>query len=239
MLIRCEITQRENFEVESGIHHYNSLIIVLEGEFEYTAENGTKRVLPYEPFVFKKGTSFIKKVIKPIEFIIVSSLWFSFESGYPLDYDEEAKFRLKNTVEHLILAIKEDAPDNVKEHFVNDIFLTSKKSNVTTPQNTLLPAYEYINKNFQAKLSLSLLAEINCCSTQTLINRFKSQIGKTPFEYINELRVKRAKDLLINTDFSIGQISELCGYENVYYFSNVFKKAIGISPLKFRRGSLL
>ncbi len=239
MIIRCEITERKKFEIERGVHHYNSLVIVLDGEFEYTAENETKKVLPFEPVIFKKGTSFVKKVITPIEFIIVSSQRFSFECDTPLNYDEKGKARLKNTVEQLITAINEDLPDTIKEHFVNDIFLTSLKRNISVTENSLRPVYDYINKNFQKKLSLKFLANINCCSVQTLINRFKKQIGKTPIEYINELRIKKAKKLLIDTDFSIGQISELCGFENIYYFSNVFKKETGISPLKFRNGSLL
>ncbi len=239
MLIRCEITKRKKFEIERGVHHYNSLVIVLDGKFEYTVENKTKIVHPFEPVIFKKGTQFIKKVITPIEFIIVSSQCFSFESNLPLIYDEKGKIRLKNTVEQLITAIREDSHDTVKEHFVNDIFLTSIKKNISVTENNLLPAYEYINKNFQQKLSLKLLAKINCCSVQTLINRFKKQLGKTPIEYINELRIKKSKELLVKTDYSIGHISELCGFENVYYFSNVFKKETGISPLKFRNGSLL
>jgi len=239
MLIRCEIAKREKFEIESGIHRYNSIVIVLQGEFEYTSENETRRVHSLEPVFFKKGVSFVKKVIKPIEFIIVSSLQFSFESDCYPDFEEGDKMRFKNTVEHLIKAIREDASDDVKKHFVNDIFLTSKKNAVKKAENTLLPAYEYISQNFSKKMSLKLLAQINCCSVQTLINRFRMYTGKTPTEYITRFRIKKAKDFLINTDFSIGQIAELCGYENVYYFSNVFKKETGISPLKFRRDSLL
>lgn len=239
MLIRCEIAKREHFEVESGIHHHNSLVIVLQGEFEYVAEGVVRKVLPLEPVLFKKGISFNKKVIKPIELIIVSSLQFFFESDCTLDYDEEDRERLKNTIEYLTKAIKEDASDYVKEHFVNDIFLISKKNNVKMTQNNLLPALEYISRNYSKKLSLGLLSQINCCSVQTLISKFKMQTGKTPKEYVTWLRVKKAKDFLINTDFSVGEISELCGYDNIFYFSNVFKKEIGLSPLQFRKSSLL
>lgn len=239
MLIRCEIAQREKFEIEQGIHRYNSLVIVLQGEFEYSVGNDLRRILPFEPVIFKKGVSFLKKVIKPIEFIIISSLQFSFEcSSFPV-YSQGDKIRLENTVKHLIHAIKEDASDNIKEHFINDIFLTSEKSKELSSENFFLPAYDYINKNFTKNLSLNLLAKVNCCSIQTLISRFKKYTGKTPIAYITELRLKKAKELLINTDLSIGQISSICGYENAYYFSNTFKKEIGISPLKFRNGALL
>ncbi|MBQ9997873.1 MAG: helix-turn-helix transcriptional regulator, partial [Clostridia bacterium] len=73
-----------------------------------------------------------------------------------------------------------------------------------------------------------------CCSVQTLINRFKKHTGKTPVKYLTELRVKKAKEYLLNTDLTIGEISEIVGFDNVYYFSNVFKNETAMSPLKFR-----
>ncbi|MBQ2754188.1 MAG: helix-turn-helix transcriptional regulator [Clostridia bacterium] len=229
MLIRCEITKRNEFEIESGTHRYNSLVVVLKGEFLYTAENKTKTVRPFEAVLFKKGVPFVKKVISPIEFIIVSFHHFSFVCDCFLEYRD--KDRVKNTIRHLITAIEEDSADTVKEHFANDILLMAQKGKT---ENTMLPAYSYITENYSEKLSLKDLAQINCCSVQTLINRFKKHTGKTPVKYLTELRVKKAKEYLLNTDLTIGEISELLGFDNVYYFSNVFKNATGMAPLKFR-----
>ena len=83
------------------------------------------------------------------------------------------------------------------------------------------------------------LAEIYGYSAQTLIVNFKKHYGKTPMKYITDLRISKAKELLLNTTASVAQVAEMCGYVNVYYFSNTFKKETGISPLKFRQGYLL
>lgn len=239
MLIRCEIAKREKFEISTGIHRYNSLVIALSGEFEYVAENKKYIVTPFKPVFFKRGVLYSKKVIKPVEYIIISSLNFTLGKDVLFEYSEEDEHRLKNTINHLIYSIKNDAPDDVIEHFVNDIFLTSRKYKSENIRNELLPAYEYICENLSSELSLGLLSEISFCSVQTLINRFKKYTGKTPVEYITNMRIKKAKDLLLNTDCSIAQISEVCGFENVYYFSNVFKKKIGLSPSVFRNSSMM
>lgn len=56
----------------------------------------------------------------------------------------------------------------------------------------------------------------------------------TPFEYTARLKIKRAEELLVNTNLAIKDISGVCGFENEYYFSNFFKKRKGVSPTKFR-----
>jgi AraC-like DNA-binding protein len=239
MITRCEITRREKFEIEKGIHHFNSLIITLDGEFEYTVGNVTKTVLPYNPVIFGKGIRFIKRVITPIEFIFISSPQFQYEGKIFLCYDERDKVRLKSSITHLKDAIINGLSDNVKEHFVNDILLTSKLCVAKTSYNDPRSAYEYICQKYNQKISLDFLAGMENCSKQTLINKFKKSYGKTPIKCITELRINKAKELLTNTRFSVFEISEKCGYDNVYYFSNVFKKETGFSPIKFRQSYVL
>lgn len=239
MITRCEIARRKKFEIEKGIHRFNSLIITLDGQFEYTVGNITKTVLPYNPVIFEKGIGFIKKIITPIEFIFVSSPQFQYEEKNFLYYDETDKVRLKSSITHLKDAIINDLSDDVKEHFVNDILLTAKLGVAKTPDNEPGPAYEYICQKYNQKISLDYLADMENCSKQTLINKFKKNYGKTPIKCITNLRINKAKDLLTNTWFSVFEISEKCGYDNVYYFSNVFKRETGFSPLKFRQSYML
>ena len=59
-------------------------------------------------------------------------------------------------------------------------------------------------------------------------------MGKTPNEYIIELRLQFAKKLLDNTNLSIRQISENVDYSDQYFFSRLFKKHMGVSPQNYR-----
>ncbi len=239
MLVRCGIEHRERFEIERGIHGFSSLFITLRGEYTYSAENITKTVLPYEPIVFKEGSSFVKKVISPIDFIIVTPRYFSHHAGSWLTYEQEDLPRLKSSIDHLKNAIKEDSPEHIKEHFYNDIILTAKASAEKIRHHRAQPAYDYIRDHLGEKFSLSQLSQMNNCSVQTLIGEFKKHYGKTPNRVITDLRIQKAKELLSATDCSISQIAEDCGFDNVYYFSNAFKKETGISPLHFRQNTIL
>ncbi|MBO1687991.1 helix-turn-helix transcriptional regulator, partial [Clostridium butyricum] len=57
----------------------------------------------------------------------------------------------------------------------------------------------------------------------------------SPTEYIQNLRIKKSKELLLNTDLTILQISQMIGYEHNSSFTKVFKNSEKISPLEFRK----
>ncbi len=63
---------------------------------------------------------------------------------------------------------------------------------------------------------------------------FRETYNITPSEYIRTLRMKKACELLLTKRFSVSQVAEMCGYENIYYFSKVFKNEIGIPPSKYQ-----
>ena len=68
-----------------------------------------------------------------------------------------------------------------------------------------------------------------------LIWKFKQELGTTPSQYLILLRLRHAKQLLLNPPYSITEIAELCGYANPFYFANAFRKHVGMSPTEFRK----
>jgi AraC-like DNA-binding protein len=64
---------------------------------------------------------------------------------------------------------------------------------------------------------------------------FKHQYGITPVEYINQQRIHLATKLLHNTQYPISDICFACGYNNLNYFLKVFKKAMGTTPMTYRK----
>ena len=67
---------------------------------------------------------------------------------------------------------------------------------------------------------------------------FKEDVGMTPREYLNDLRINCAKEFLEKVGcYSIGEIAARCGFDDRYYFSRVFKMAVGVSPKEFRKGA--
>ena len=65
--------------------------------------------------------------------------------------------------------------------------------------------------------------------------RFRQAHGVTPIEFLTRLRLEKARQFLIETDFSLDEIACQCGWSSGYYLSDVFKKSYGLAPGKFRR----
>ena len=238
MIIHHEIATREKFEIPRGTHRSNSLIILLDGEFDYTVQNETKRIVPLSPIVFKNGVTFKKVVIRPIKYIIIRFSHLPENTHIFPTYHQSDRDRLADSIFRLHQAIANKASLSIIEHFVNDILLLAQKTQ-SPQEDGITVIAQYIDEHYNEKISLDFLTEKAGYSKQTLISKFKKQYSQTPIDFLTTVRINHAKLMLVNTRLSIGQISNACGYENVYYFSNTFKKQTGISPLTFRQKSIL
>lgn len=83
-------------------------------------------------------------------------------------------------------------------------------------------------------MSLTSLAENFDITPQYLSAIFKEKTGKNLSDYILNLRLTKAKELLLSTDFSVNKIAKMIGYTEVSGFTKAFKKLEGVSPNKFR-----
>ena len=63
---------------------------------------------------------------------------------------------------------------------------------------------------------------------------FKEQTGYPPLQYINKLRIERAKQLLADAGLSVSECAETLGFTDVNYFSRLFRKFTGVSPSKYK-----
>ena len=110
-----------------------------------------------------------------------------------------------------------------------------KKNYIPQNQYDLIkPAIEYVEENFLVnKISIPFLADRCGISEAYLKKLFIKKFGMSPIKYIIRLKINHACDLLRSKQYSITQVSELCGYENVYYFSRQFKEYVGTSPSVF------
>ena len=95
----------------------------------------------------------------------------------------------------------------------------------------------YIEENFKKKITLDELALVSGFSVGHFSSFFKKGTGKTPIEYLNEVRINKAREKLLTTDESVTSISLECGFENLGYFIRLFKKTNGSSPKIWRKST--
>ena len=94
-------------------------------------------------------------------------------------------------------------------------------------------AKEYVRENYGEKLTLAAIASKIGISQGYLSSVFKKQTGGNLNDYINQMKIEKAKELLEKLEYMMYEISDMLGFENPYYFSKVFKKLTGITPSEY------
>ena len=92
----------------------------------------------------------------------------------------------------------------------------------------------YIADHYAFDLPLERLANIACMSETKLKSCFKRQFGCSVTQYIQGRRMSQAEHLLIDTDFTMGQIAQMIGYTTSSRFAELFKKSTGLLPVEYR-----
>ena len=96
-------------------------------------------------------------------------------------------------------------------------------------------AINYFNENYASEINIEEYAKTRHMSVSWFIRNFKNVTKLSPLQYIISLRITNAKVLLMKTDYSISQIASAVGFDNALYFSRLFHKHTGLSPLKFKK----
>jgi len=147
--------------------------------------------------------------------------------------------------------------DSISEKFAVQIEKTSTIQQLMDLQNKMIHEYceavskfslknfnylirkaiEFIRVNLDQNLSLETISEAIHSSSFELSRKFKKETGQTITDFINKLRIKEALSIMENENLSITDIAHMVGFNDVNYFTKVFKKIKGITPSKYRKES--
>ena len=119
----------------------------------------------------------------------------------------------------------------------NNLFEVTEKNHdhrIETIKTTLT----YIQENYKEKIYIRDLAGLIGMNEQYFCRFFKKVIGRSPMEYVNEYRIKRAIHYLKESDLTVTEICLECGYNNLGNFLREFRKYTSTTPLQYRRHSL-
>ncbi|MCR3761772.1 AraC family transcriptional regulator [Clostridium felsineum] len=96
---------------------------------------------------------------------------------------------------------------------------------------------KYIEDNYCSKIDLNTLAKITNMSTYHFCRSFKALTGNSPINYINRLKINKALSLLRKGELNVTEVALNCGFNDINYFSRLFKKYNNISPREVKKGS--
>ena len=93
---------------------------------------------------------------------------------------------------------------------------------------------EFINENYMKNITLEDIARCANVSKSECLRCFKFTLRITPYRYLMDFRLLRATEMLNDDNASIGEISEMCGFNQQSYFGKCFKEKMGCSPKEYR-----
>ncbi|UZJ45168.1 helix-turn-helix domain-containing protein [Marinimicrobium sp. C6131] len=129
---------------------------------------------------------------------------------------------------------------HVERHFSHEIRRSYESSGYFEeahsrhPDEEIIQVQLWLQDNYPREVALSQVAQRFGLSTRTLNRRFKAATGQTPLEYLQEIRINNARDLLKTSNLTIAEIADKVGYQDTGYFTTLFKKQLAITPREYR-----
>lgn len=126
-------------------------------------------------------------------------------------------------------------PAPTETTLIDALHLTCRASSVESGQDLAIDrARKFIEENATRGITVSDVMTFQQTSRVTFERQFQAALGCTPGDYIRQIKVGKAKALLLESSQSIESIGKVCGYQSPAKFSSFFKRAVGISPAAFR-----
>ena len=248
------LLHRSQFEIRQGRQPENALFIIEKGCFSCQFSDARAETVRAGDFVFfPRERSFSREILEPIDFHLIyfkrneaDALSAQLPCGITVFADaarQNANLRFFRS----LLNRTDDLAIRIKQHALNDVFfqylLEAEQTRPLYGGKSISPAVlrtmDYLHKHASEAISLDALAKMANVSPSTLNRSFKAGVGVSPVSYLVKLRMRLARQLLTQSDASVSEIAEQCGYANVYYFSRAFKKECGCSPSEYRNSAPL
>ncbi len=240
--VQSECDEGDKFYYNGFCYDYE-LIYSLSGKTRVTFQNktvyDTSGVIRYLPRRIENNIYFVEN-IKTGECI---DILFNTESPMPdiiftKDYSSNSKIRELFIKIHNVWHKKRIGYYNQCLSLFYAILAEMEKSDSVYMHKShaekIKNAVSYIHNHY-CDIDFDYLALASECGVSyTYFKKLFSEVYKTtPSQYIKALKIQKACELLSTNKFSVTQIAEMCGYENIYYFSRVFKETTGVSPTDY------
>ncbi|WP_100334002.1 response regulator transcription factor [Bacillus alkalisoli] len=141
-----------------------------------------------------------------------------------------------NSFDYILKPIDPEILNEALERAVEKWKETNKtsKDELTNSKKSLSKVAQYICEHYEEDLTLQHIADKFYLSREHLSRKFKQEYGQTITDYLTEIRIKKAKELLLQPNYKIYEVAYLVGYQDEKYFSKVFKRVVHVTPNDFR-----
>ena len=220
----------EHFSLIDSITPVNTLAIYLNTQFvedfNHSFFLGHEQLLTHTEL--KEKPQFVETL-----YPLVGNLWYNIKHlKRQIDKGIEDEILLNEYLHHCLLGYYQIYHKEIDEKYQSLEFIKTKTRKEVFRR--LLLAKEYLHGNLCKEIKLEDLAKYSCLSVNHLLRTFKKAYGKSPYQYLTQLRLDRAKMLLKTTDYTSSEITRLIGFESLASFVRLFKTSMGVTPTKYR-----
>lgn len=237
-------------------HQFSELFYVLSGKGVFYIEDEIVPVETDDLMIINPHVEHTEKTLPndPMEYIVfgVEGLAFSFDNpdsdntkGYSYYSYGADKSQLINFAQLMVKEFRDKKPGfELVCHGLLQVLLVfiSRKQHLNVISDTSFQlskecalAKRYIDANYSKNITLDSLAEITHINKFYLAHSFTECMGQSPINYLTEVRLAASKQQLTTSNMSIAQIATNNGFSSQSYFSQIFKKKVGITPQQYRK----
>ena len=253
----CISKQRydNDWQCTFNAHHYTELFYVISGHGEFLVNDERFDIHPDDMIIINPNVLHTEVKLKetPMEYIVVGieGLQFTnidqgvvrkdFSIHSYRDHKEDILYYLNALLKEQELKRQyyEMICQNQLQILVINMLRHASSDLVVVPAKKIAKECrfieQYIANHYRENITLDLLSEKTFMNKFYMVHAFKQYKGISPINYLIQLRVTKAKELLATTDRSIAQISDDCGFSSQSYFSQVFKKETHMTPNEYRK----
>lgn len=222
---------------------YLDLTYCIEGQMEYLINNTPVTLKAGDAILFPPGSTRYRKETNIPSYYASFNIMFHDKVTFPIEGKIENSVHADTILMlETISRIFRSASDLKNEKCLSlFLFLYNQLIETSTNKDStyIKIVKQYISEHIDEKITMNMLAQIVHLTPQYLCNVFKNETGMTVFHFIIEQRIDMAKRIIIShQQLTIPQIAEKCGFCDVNYFSNTFKKRVGLSPTQYKKITL-
>ena len=240
-IVDCYEKQIQEFEIREGTQPINSIFYIKKGCFEVKIGEIMQIVQAGDLVFFDTQTFFTRRVIEPLELLYIKFRK-NDEDFFPLRTGvfQTLSSREREDVERIGACFAWGERNGLERqtHYLNDLILSLCEKELPLvregARQYVGPALGRAAGNIDSKITIEALAKDAGMSVSSFENKFKRAFGKSVYAYLIEVRMREATRLLVETNYSVTEIAQRCGYSNMFYFCIAFKKRTRLTPTQFR-----
>ena len=235
-------------------HNFMEFFFVLSGKGKFSINNDTFPIQENDLILLNAGVSHAEysNTQNPLSYIVLGGDALEFHSIENEDYmihhlTISQKNEILSYFKALLREMREEETnyETICQHLFNALILTIMRHTKTdftmlpdSPQKIMRECRfieQYIDEHFREDITLQTLCDLTFLNKHYLAHSFKKYKGVPPITYLIQVRIAEAKFLLETTNHTISTIAYMAGFSSQSYFSQIFRKETGKTPIQYRK----